>query len=51
MVLDTAVDSNVLLYLVLVIIKEQGAIVGRGEACPQPSGEAEPTLGHRVGQN
>ena len=41
MVLGTAVDPNVLSYLVLVIVKEQGAVVGRGGASPQPSGEAE----------
>ena len=44
MVLGTTVDSNVLSYLVLVIMKEQGAVVERGGACPQPSGEGEPTL-------
>ena len=38
MVLGTVVDSNVLSYPVLVIMKEQGAIVG----------EAEPALGHRA---
>ena len=48
MVLGTAVDSNVLSYPVLVIMKEQGEVVGRGGACPQPSGEAEPALGHRA---
>ena len=41
MVLGTAVDSNVLSYLVLIIMKEQGVGVGRGRASPQPSGEAE----------
>ena len=41
MVLGTAVDSNVLSYLVLVIMKEQDAVVGRGGASPLPSGEAE----------
>ena len=41
MVLGTVVDSNVLFYLVLVIMKEQGAVVGRGGASPQPSSEVE----------
>ena len=44
MVLGTAVDSNVLFHHVLVIMKEQGAVVGRGGASPRPSGEAEPAL-------
>ena len=44
MVIGTAVDSNVLSYLVLVIMKEQGAAVGRGGASPWGSGEAEPAL-------
>ena len=44
MVLSTAVDSNVLLYPMLIIMKEQGAVIERGEAYPQPSGEAEPAL-------
>ena len=44
MVLGTAVDLNVLSYLMLVIMKEQGAVVGRGGASPQPSGEAELAL-------
>ena len=51
MVLGTAVDSNVLSYPVLIIIKEQGAVVGLGGACPQPSGEAEPALKHQAGQS
>ena len=42
MVLGTVVDSNVLSYPMLVIMKEQGAVIGRGRACPQTSGEAEP---------
>ena len=46
MALGTTVDSNVLSYLVLIIMKEQGTVVGRGEACPQTSGEAEPALSH-----
>ena len=48
MVLSTAVDSNVLSYLVLVIMKEQGAVVEQGRASPQPSGEAESALRHWV---
>jgi len=58
MVLGTAVDSNVLSYLVLIIMKEQGVVIGRGRACPQPlvrgeaypqpSGEAEPALSRRA---
>ena len=48
MVLGTTVDSNVLSYLVPVIMKEQGAVVGRGGASPQPSSEAEPALSHRA---
>ena len=51
MVLGTVVDSNVLSYPVLVIMKEQDAVVGRGGASPQSSGKAEPTLRRRVGQN
>ena len=52
MVLGTMVDLSVLSYPMLVIMKEQGADVGRGGAlpsdvgrggaCPQTSGEAEP---------
>jgi len=48
MVIGTAVDSNVLSYLVLAIMKEQGAVVGRGRASPLPSGEAEPALCHQA---
>ena len=44
MVLGTAVDLSDLSYLLLVIMKEQGTVVGRGKACPQLSGEAEPAL-------
>ena len=51
MVLGTTVDLSVLSYLLLVIMKEEGAVIGRGGACPQPLGEAEPALGHRVGQS
>ena len=61
MVLDTAVDSNVLSYLVLVFMKDQGAVVERGGASPQSSGEAEsspqrsgevePALGSRARQS
>ena len=48
MALDTAVDSNVLSYPVLVSMKVQGAVTRRGGASPQPSGEVEPALGDRV---
>ena len=56
MALDTAIDSNVLSYLVLIFMTEQGAVVGRGlpsdvgrgGACPQTSGGAEPALSHRA---
>ena len=48
MVLGTAVDSNVMSYPVLVIMKEQGIVIERGEACPQPSGEAKLALSYRV---
>ena len=44
MVLGIAVDLSVLSYPVLVIMKEQGADVGRGGACPGTSGEAKPAL-------
>ena len=42
MVLDTAVDSNVMSYPVLVFTKDQGVVIGRGGASPEWSGEAEP---------
>ena len=48
MVLSTAVDSNVLSYPVLVIMKEHGAVIGQGGACPQTLGEAEPALSRRA---
>ena len=48
MVLGMAVDSNVLSYPMLVSMKEQGAVVGRGGASPRGSGEAEPALGRRA---
>ena len=48
MALSTMVDSNVMSYPMLVFMKEQGAVVGRGGACPQTSGEAEPALGRRA---
>ena len=41
-VLGTTVDSNVLSYPVLVIMKEQGAVIGRGGASPRTLGETEP---------
>ena len=46
MVLNTAVDSNVLSYPVPIIMKEQGAVVGRDGASPQTSGEVESTPKH-----
>ena len=48
MALDTTVDSNVLSYPVLVFMKDQGAVVGRGGVSPRGSGEAEPALGRRA---
>ena len=48
MVFGTAVDSNVLSYPVLIIMKEQGAVIERGGASPRTSGEAEPALGRRA---
>ena len=51
MVLGTAVDLSVLSYPMLVIMKEQGADVGRGGASPKTSGEAEPALGGRARQS
>ena len=48
MVLGTTVDSNVLSYPVLVIMKEQGAVIGRGRASPRTSGEMDPILGRRA---
>ena len=46
--LGTVVDSNVLSYPVLVLMKEQGVVVGRGGACLQTSGEAELALSRRA---
>ena len=51
MVLSTVVDSNVLSHLVLIITKEQGAVIGRGGTSPQTSGEAEPALSRRARQS
>ena len=48
MVLGAAFDSNVMLYPVLIIMKAQGVLVGRGGVCPRPSGEAEPVLSRRA---
>ena len=45
MVLGTAVDSNVMSYPMLVIMKKQGVVVGRGGTSPGTSSEAEPALG------
>ena len=44
MALDIVVDSNVLSDPVRVFTKDQGTVVGRGEANPQSSGEAESCL-------
>ena len=43
MVLDTVVDLSVMSYPMLIIMKEQGAVVGRGRASPKSSGETEPS--------
>ena len=48
MVLGMAVDSNVLSYPVLVSMKVQGAVIGRGGASPQPSVGIEPVLRRRA---
>ena len=48
MVLGTAFDLNVLSYLVLVIMKEQGVIVRRGRLCP--SRRARRSLPSAVGR-
>ena len=48
MFFGTAIDLSVLSYPVLIIMKEQGAVVGRGGASPRMSGEAEPALGRRA---
>ena len=44
MALDIMVDSNVLSDPVLVFMKDQGTVVGRGGASPQSSGKAESCL-------
>ena len=51
MVLGTVVDSNVLSYPVLIIMKGQGADIRRGRASPRMLGGAEPALGRRARQN
>ena len=51
MALDIMVASNVLSYPMLIFMKEQGTIVGRGGACPQTSGETKPALGRRARQS
>ena len=51
MILGTTVDSNVLSYLVLIITKEQGAVIGRGGTSPQMLGKAEPALSHQARQS
>ena len=48
MTLGTAVDSNVLSYPVLVFMKEQGTVVGRGRACPRTLDEVELALSRRT---
>ena len=51
MVLGIMVDLSVLSYPVLVILKEQGVVVGRGGAHPRTSGGAEPALRRRARQS
>ena len=51
MVLGTAVALNVLSFPMLVIMKEQGAVVEQGGASPGTSGEVEPALIHRARQS
>ena len=51
MALDTTVDSNVLSYPVLVIMKEHSAVIERGRASLGTSGEVELALNHRVRQS
>ena len=51
MALDIMVDLNVLSYPVLVFMKDQGAVVGRGSASPQSSGEVKPALGRWARQS
>ena len=48
MVLGVVFDSNVISYPVLILMKEQGVLVGRGGVCPRPSSEAEVALGRRT---
>ena len=43
MVLGAAFDPNVKSYPVLILMMEQGVLVGRGGVCPQSLGEAEPS--------
>ena len=51
MALGTTVDSNVLSYPLLILMKEQGKVIGRGGACLQTSGEVELALSHRARQS
>ena len=48
MVFGMVVDSNVLSYPVLVSMKVQGAVIGRGGASPQTLGEAKLAPGRRA---
>ena len=43
MVLGAAFDLNVMSYPVLIIMKAQGVLAGRGGAGPRTSGEADPS--------
>ena len=51
MALDIMVHSNVLSNPMLIFMKDQGVVVGRGGASPQSSGEAEPALGRWASQS
>ena len=48
MVLDAAVDPNVLSYPMPIIMKERGAVVRRGGASLWTSGETGPALGRQA---
>ena len=48
MVLGIVIDLSILSYPMLVIMKEQGVVVGRGEVSPGTSGEVELALGRRA---
>ena len=51
MVLGAAFDSNVMSYPMLIFMKVQGVLVGRGGARPRTSGGAEPALRRRARRN